>query len=310
MQQQHKGLTMFSNLHIYRLTRPWEMTADRLEGLVEKRPFQPCGSQDMKSMGWVSPQDGGPLVHAQGRQWLLSLRIETKAVPGEAIKKTVAEKSKDYEQRNGYKPARKVLKEMKEEALMELLPRAFPKQATIQVWINAEDGWVAMNTSTPSKADDVVSVLLQTAETAPICLVRTNQSPAQAMSDWLTSCEAPDHFTVDRECELKGTEEEKPTVKYSRLSLERDEIRQHIEEGKRPTKLAMTWEDRVSFILTDKLQVKKLTFLDAVMEEVNLDAEDADAVFHSTFAIMAGELSKFFPDLVESLGGEEQYEIA
>ncbi|AET95459.1 recombination-associated protein RdgC (plasmid) [Burkholderia sp. SFA1] len=299
---------MFSNLHIYRLTREWDMTAERLEELVGKRPFQPCGSQDQKSAGWVSPQEHGPLVHALGRQWLLALRIETKSVPGEAIKKAVAEKSKDYEQRNGYKPGRKVVKDMKEEALMELLPRAFPKQATIQVWINAEAGWIAMNTSTPSKADDVVAALIETSSTAPISLVRTNQSPAQAMADWLTSGEAPDNFTVDRDCELKGTEDEKPTVKYSRLSLERDEIRQHIEEGKRPTKLAMTWDDRASFILTDKGQVKKLVFLDAVMEEINLDAEDADAVFHSTFAIMTAELSRFFPDLVESLGGEAEYE--
>jgi len=302
---------MFSNLHIYRLTKHWPITADRLEGLLNKRPFVPCGSQDQKSMGWVSPQEKGPIVHAMGRQWLLALRIETKAVPGEAIKKAVAEKSKDYEARNGYKPARKVLKELKEDALMELLPRAFPKQATIQVWINAEDGWVAMNTSTPSKADDVVSVLLETthsAQAAPVSLVRTEQTPAQAMSDWLTSGEAPDNFTVDRDCELKGTEDEKPTIRYSRLSLERDEIRQHIEEGKRPTKLAMTWDDRISFILTDKLQVKRLTFLDAVMEDINLDAEDADAVFHSTFAVMTGELSNFFPDLVDSLGGEVQYE--
>lgn len=302
---------MFSNLHLYRLTKPWEMTADALASMLYKRRFAPCGSQDTKSMGWVTPQESGPLVHAMGRQWLACLRIETKSVPGAAIKKRVEEKSKEYEQRNGYKPARKIMKEFKEEAMTELLPRAFPKQATIQVWINAEDGWVAMNTSTPSKADDVVSVLLETTQSgnsAPISLVRTQTSPAQAMADWLLSGDAPDNFTVDRDCELKGTEDEKPTVRYSRLSLERDEIRLHIEEGKRPTKLAMTWDDRMSFILTDKMQIKKMAFLDAVMEDINLDAEDADAVFHSTFAVMTGELSKFFPDLVESLGGEAEYE--
>lgn len=301
---------MFSNLHLFRLTKSWNITVDQLESQLSRRRFVPCGSQDMKSSGWVSPQENGPLVHAMGRQWLVSLRIETKSVPGQAIKKVVDEKSKDYEQRNGYKPARKILKVFKDEALMELLPRAFPKQATVQVWINAEDGWVAMNTSTPSKADDVVNVLLETTQAKdpiPISLVHTQVSPAQAMSEWLSTGDAPDNFTVDRDCELKGTEEEKPVVRYSRLSLEREEIRQHIEEGKRPTKLAMTWSDRVSFILTDKCQIKKIIFLDAVMEDIGLDAEDADAVFHSTFAVMTGELSRFFPDLVESLGGEAEY---
>jgi recombination associated protein RdgC len=62
----------------------------------------------------------------------------------------------------------------------------------------------------------------------------------------------------------------------------------------------MTWNDRVSFVLTDSLQLKKLDFLDGVFAGRPADDEgfDADA------AIATGELRQLIPDLVEALGGE------
>lgn len=43
-------------------------------------------------------------------------------------------------------------------------------------------------------------------------------------------------------------------------------MQQHIAQGKLPTKLALTWDDRVSFLLIEGLQVRKLKFLGAVFD--------------------------------------------
>ena len=66
------------------------------------------------------------------------------------------------------------------------------------------------------------------------------------------------------------------------------------------TKLALTWRGRVSFVLTEALQLRKLSFLDVVFEgsENDADALDADV------AIMTGELTNMLPELVDALGGE------
>ena len=89
-------------------------------------------------------------------------------------------------------------------------------------------------------------------------------------------------------------------VRYARHPLDIDEVRQHIEHGKLPTKLAMTWDDRVSFVLTEGLQLKKIALLDAVME----GAGSEDGGFDADVAIATGELSRLIPDLVEALDGE------
>ena len=65
----------------------------------------------------------------------------------------------------------------------------------------------------------------------------------------------------------------------------------------------MTWNDRVSFVLTDTAQVKKLKLLDVVLDGVQEGGKDDDG-FDTDAAILTGELSALLPDLLEALGGE------
>ncbi|MDR1462692.1 MAG: recombination-associated protein RdgC, partial [Azoarcus sp.] len=120
--------------------------------------------------------------------------------------------------------------------------------------------------------------------------------------DWLAG-EAPANFTIDQDCELRSVSEEKATVRYAHHPLDGGEIKDHLSTGKMPTKLALTFNDRVSFVLTDKLELKRLDFLDVVREEVGSE-DDAEALFDAEFALMTGELARLIPALLEALGGE------
>ena len=65
----------------------------------------------------------------------------------------------------------------------------------------------------------------------------------------------------------------------------------------------MTWNDRVSFVLSNTAQVKKLKLLDVVLDGVQERGKDNDG-FDTDAAIVTGELSALSPDLLEALGGE------
>jgi recombination associated protein RdgC len=98
-------------------------------------------------------------------------------------------------------------------------------------------------------------------------------------------------------------DDQKSAVRYSRHTLEIDEVAEHIAGGKVPTQLAMTWHDRVSFVLTDAAQVRKLKLLDVVLDGVQDKGKDDDG-FDADAAILTGELAALLPDLLEALGGE------
>ena len=137
-----------------------------------------------------------------------------------------------------------------------------------------------------------------------VALLDTQTSAQAAMAHWLISQEAPVGFSIDRECELKAADESKAVVRYARHPLDIDEVKQHVEHGKLPTKLAMTWDDRVSFVLSDSLQIKKIAFLDSVLDEAG-----DEGGFDTDVAIATGELSRLIPDLIEALGGEGRTEL-
>ena len=66
---------------------------------------------------------------------------------------------------------------------------------------------------------------------------------------------------------------------------------------------ALDWDGRVSFVLTNNLQLKKLTFADSVLEQSKAQGQRADD-FDGNVLMVTAELSPLISDLVIALGGE------
>ena len=299
---------MFKNLIVYRIAAEWNANAAEIESALDKHRFAPCGPTQQKSLGWVPPrgEPEGALVESLGGHLLLKLMAEQRVVPASAVRQRVEEIVAHIEQTTGRKPGKKETKELKEQALHELLPRAFTRQSATRVWLAPQERLLVIDAGSHSKADEITTLLIKALDGLSLTLVQTAMSPAVAMTHWLGTGEAPYAFTIDRECELKSTDEMKSVVRYARHTLDTDDVRQHITSGKVPTRVAMTWNERVSFVLTDALQLKKLDFLDGVFEDMpEIDKRDKDAVFDSDMAITTGELLELLPDLIEALGGEQ-----
>lgn len=296
---------MFKNLIVYRVGPEWAASSSELEAGLAKSMFLECGPTQPVSAGWVPPrgQAHGPLVEAVANQWLMKLTIEQRVLPSAVVKRRTTEMAAKIEQNTGRKPGKKQVKEIKEEVLLELLPQAFTKQASIQVWLNPAQRLLLIDASSPARADEVVTHLVKAVDGIVLTPLHTAQSPAAAMSEWLTTGEPPHAFSVDRECELKSADEMKSVVRYARHALDIDEVRQHIATGKVPTQLALTWQGRVSILLTEAMQLKKIAFLDGVFEGGKPGKDEA---FDADAAIATGELSKLIPDLIDALGGEHE----
>jgi recombination associated protein RdgC len=301
---------MFKNLIVYRIGEGWSASASQLEAELDKARFVPCGLTQQKSSGWIEPrgEKHGPLVELVGGQWVLRLMTEQRVVPGSVVKRRTEEIADQIEDQTGRRPGKKQTKELKEQALLELLPMAFTKVASTWVWISPKQRLLVLDCGSQAKADEVVTLLVKAMDGLAVSLIQTEMSPAVAMAHWLGTGEPPYQFSVDRECELKSPDEMKSVVRYARHPLDTDEVKQHIQAGKVPTRVALSWRDRVSFVLTEALQLKKLAFLDVVFEgegsAVRGGKVDKSEAFEADVAISTGELTQLIPDLFEALGGE------
>jgi recombination associated protein RdgC len=294
-------LSVFKNMIVYRMAPGWEAGLTQVEDALGKGRFVPCSASQEKSAGWIEPRGEahGPLAESVAGQWVLRFMTEVRVLPASVVARKAQERAGEIEAATGRKPGRKELKDLKEEVRQALLPMAFTKQASVTVWIDPEARLLVVDTGSQGRADEVVTALVKALEGLALALLNTQQTPAGSMAAWLAEGAAPAGFSIDRECELKAPDESKAVVRYARHPLDTDEVRQHIAQGKLPTRLALTWADRVSFVLTEGLQLRKIGFLDGVFE-----GRPAEEGFDADVAIATGELRQLIPELVEALGGE------
>lgn len=298
---------MFKNVTIYRIAPGWEATLESMEAALDAARFVPCGASQDKSVGWAEPrgEEHGLLVESVAGQRILKLVIETKAVPGSVVKEKAQEAADHIEATTGRKPGKKETKELREDALQALLPQAFPRRGSVWVWFDLQNGLLVTDAGSQGKNDEVVTALVRAFDGLAVTLLQTAMTPQTAMTQWLATTEPendwPEGFNVERECELKSADEEKSAVKFTRHHLLTDEVRKHLTEGKLPTRLALSWEGRIGFTLTESMQLKKLAFLEGVFDDRPNDDESG---FDTDVALATGELSKLIPAMIAALGGE------
>lgn len=298
---------MFKNVTIYRVGPGWAPTLAEMESAIDPARFVPCSATQDKAVGWIEPRGEahGPLVEAVNGQHILKLMIETKGVPGSVVRKKAQEEADHIEATTGRKPGKKETKALREDALLALLPQAFARQQTVWVWLDLENGFLVTDASSQGKIDEVVTALIRAFDGLSLTPLHTAVTPQALMTQCLTAAsdeEWPGGFAVERECELRSSDEEKSVVRFTRHHLLTDEVRQHIAEGKLPTRLAMSWEGRIGFTLTEATQLKKVAFLEGVFDDRPSDDESG---FDTDVALSTGELRQLIPALIEALGGEQ-----
>ena len=294
---------MFKNALIYRIASTWKADLELIEAGLELSRYVECGASQEKSIGWTEPrgEENGLLAESVAGQIVLKLMVEVKAVPSSVINRKAKEELAKIEAATGRKPGKRETKDIKEDIKLALMPLAFTKLSSVLVWIDAKTQLLTIGASSTAKADEVITYLVKCLDGFSVMPLNTQTSSAVAMGEWLSTQAPPAGFTIDRECELKSSDESKAVVRYSRHALDIEEVSAHIAAGKMPTKLAMTWMDRVSFVLTDTLQIKKIAFLDGVFDGTSQEKEDG---FDADTAIATGELKQLIPELLSALGGE------
>lgn len=307
---------MLKNAHVYRIEH-WNPPAlGEIENRLGAARFVECGASQAESVGWVAPRGNtqGPLLESVAGQLVLNLCTETKAVPGAVVKSQLQAQLDAIEAQTGRRPKGKQVREVKDAVVHALLPRAFPKRADTPVWIDRQAGAVWVGSGSTKRADAAVTRLIELlGGDLKLSLLQTALSPATAMAAWLTEKEAPTGFSIDRDCELKQPDSERACVRYARHTLDIDEVGAHIQQGKLPTQLALTWAGRVSFVLTEALTLKKIQLLDVVLEGAGIDSAQAgqdDGGFDAKVAIATGELRQLLPALIDALGGLHERQAA
>lgn len=296
----------FKNLSLYRLNSPFTLSSDELEEKLSEKVFHSVGKNDLSSIGWAEPlgRDGQTLSHTTNGYTMLCLRHEQKILPAPAIKELVDARAEEIEENEARKVRGKERLELKELVISEMVPRAFSRSSRTFAYIDGKDGWLIVDAASAKKAEELISLLRESLGSFPAVPVSMAAAPTSVMTRWLEQGAVPGSFELADECELRDESDEGGIVKIRKQSLISDEVDIHLKAGKVVTKLALTFDERISFVLDENMAIKRVRFLDVVQEEaMDVVAESAAERFDSDFAIMTLEYNRFLPTLFEALGG-------
>ncbi len=302
----------FKNLKIYRFSKPFTIDHQQLEAQLNEKSFHPCSSTQASSFGWVAPlgsaQDSNntQLTHSIGKTTMLCVRLEERILPSSVVIDALNEKLDAMQAETGRRPVGKHKQSIKDEVILNLLPRAFTRSKRTYAYVDETSQFMIVDASSNNKAEELIELLRQSLGSFPVVPLKTKTLPALLMTNWLKGNDLKDDFLIKEECELKESDEDGAILRCKRQDLSSDEIQMHLNSGKEVTKLALNWNDTLECILQDDLAIKRLKFSDELLEQADNDgAEDAAAQFDADFNIMTGELARFIPRLIEILGGEQ-----
>jgi len=297
----------FRNIHFYRFEEPFKMTGSQLHEALGTHKARNCGQMEPACEGWTKPLglDGQMLVHETDGRLMICLRREDKVLPASLLRERVEEKAFEIEQEAGRPVGRKERMDIKDQVLQELLPRALVKASHTYAYIDPKNSWLIVNASSAKKSEELIMLLRKTLGTLNVVLPQTDTSPEAAMTRWLLNEESlPQGFDVEDECELRSSGELTSVIRCKHVDVESSEIRAHVSAGKRAFRLAMNWQEKLSFVLHDDLSIRRIRYDTELVEQADADGDDM-AQFDADFAIMSAELSEFIPALLGALNSAD-----
>lgn len=299
----------FRNLIFYRFEPPAGLTQEHLEQALAEHPFTPCGSQELSRSGWSHPVDETDemLVFSSNGFLLINLAQEERILPASVVREQLDEKVSLIEAEQSRKVYRKEKLQLKDDVIMDLLPRSFTRRRRTEAILMPQQGWIVVNASSHKRAEDLLNQLRQALGSLVVNLPQTQISADKIMTAWLQGEAMPQGWALEDECELRDPTTEGSKISAKGQDLLCDEINAHITAGMLVKRLALEWQQQIRFVLHEDLSLHRLKLCDEYREQVDAEApEEALAARDAELARMGLEYTRLLPELLEAFGGEPQ----
>ncbi len=293
---------IFRNITMFRFP-PFLNLAD-LEAALRECALKPVGPLELASRGFVPPMGQHHTAMSQqiGTARWITVGGEDRLLPAAVVNDLLAKKLAEIEEREGRKVGARARRRIKDELLVEMLPRAFVRPMRVDAIIDSALGVIVVDTASRRVAETVVAEVRRALGSFPALPINAEVSPRAVLTGWVAGDPLPEGFALDDECVMRDPADSGSTVKMSRVELGSEEVGHHLEAGRQVTRLALTLDDRMSFTIDEDLALRKFKLLDGATDQMeSAEHDDIAAELEARFALMAGEFRRLFVALAPAL---------
>jgi recombination associated protein RdgC len=296
----------FRNLTLFRFSPAVAEDLKRLEEALGEHRLRPCGPLEMGTRGFVPPVgrgDDAAMTHVVNACTLMTVGGEEKLLPAAVVNDELQRKVQKIAEEEGRKVGGRERKRIKEDLLTELLPRAFVRSSRMSAYVDRKGGWLVLDTASRKSAENALTQVREALGSFPAVPLAPEEGPRVLMTDWLANGNLPGGLALGDECELRDPATATGAIaRCRRQDLDAEEVKEHLRNGKQVFQLGLVFDDRIGFVLGEDLVVRKLKFLDAVLDELGDSQQDAAAEMDARFALLTLELERLLVKLEEWFG--------
>ena len=291
----------FKNAIIYQLNNDNLLNKQTIENALKSTSFSPCGNLDTSKMGWVSPYNDNNLddfiIDMQGHL-LLRIKKETKILPAPVIKQALNEKIDKQEKALSRKLSKNEKATLKDEVIIDLMPRAFSKYNYYWLWIDTQNKRIIIDCSSFKLAEDILAILRKELGALALTPLSIEKPLEKIMTTWVKEKLSFPPFILGDEAELKDPLEGNGIISCKNQDITSDEMLVHLDSGKWISKLKIVDERGINFIINPDLTLKKIKFDSVILDEnEDIGSDEFDKRLEADFYIMANTLSNSINDL-------------
>ncbi|MCS4534266.1 recombination-associated protein RdgC [Neisseria montereyensis] len=266
--------------------------------------FGPCLGLDWFAEGFTQPTPYTDMAVADADgHYLVALKREEKVLPSAAIKEILEEKINNIKNAEGRDVGSKEKRELKEKIIDDLLPRALTRSSRTHAILT--DGWLLIDNAAPNKAEKMLAKLREALGGLEAKQPVTRQSPSSLMTNWLLAGEAQGNFKIGSDIVLRGSGDIAPVIKIKDKDLTDNDVVQHARNGMTVAEMNLQWHG-LDFVLTDKMTLKSIKYLDVLTELPERDGCDGYNFWYTSQIIMTRYLTDMLTELLGYLGGWNQ----
>lgn len=296
----------FRNLSLFRFSILVAHALVQLEEALADHRLRPVGPLESFTRGFVPPIDRGesaPLTHTGMQFTLFTVGGESKLLPSSVVNGELQRRVQKIAEEEGRKVGGRERKRLKEDLLNELLPRAFVGSTRLCGYVDMRSGWLVLDTASRMAAEDALTQVREALGSFPAVPLAPEEGPRVLLTDWLATGKLPDGLALGDECELRDPASTTGSRwKGRNADLDSEEVKEHLRSGKQVFRLGLVFDQRISFVLGEDLVIRKLKFLDVVMDEMGDSQQDATAELDASFALMTLELERLLDKLAQWFG--------
>jgi recombination associated protein RdgC len=297
----------FRNLQLYRFADDQTFDAETLRAALAQKAFKPCGGLDTHRSGWTPPagRESLDLVHAAQGKLLVCQKRQDRLLPAGVIREALDEKLEQISERENRPVGRREKRQLRDDVVSQMLPKAFTQSRLRHAYIDPTLGLIVVDASTAKQAEELLSLLRETLGSLKVTPLTVARSPAAVLTGWLEKRPASG-FSLADECELREPVDHGAVVRGRRIDLAGGDVEPHVAGGMQVSRIAVEWQDRIACVIGDDLGLRRLRFLDVVLDDItDADSDDELARFDADFVLMVMELGRFIPEVIKAFGGLE-----